>query len=199
MNKVFHVSLPDGAYYDASEDENLLSAAQRAHWLVRYGCRNGNCEACAAKLLEGRVQHRDGYRIEAPNNEILLCLCQPLSDLTIELPGDPRPGSLDQSLRSYAHLVRQTVCDSESILYFALPAGRKPALLADQTALIETDAGLLQGRIDHELSQRRELIVKLIFPSPLQEGTYYHVRYPLSAEQEPGDFHPEGRKDHRDD
>lgn len=182
MNKIFRVSLPDGAYYDASDDESLLSAAQRAHWLVRYGCRNGNCAACAAKLLEGLVQHRDGHIIKAPSNEILLCLCQPLSDLTIDLPSDPRPGSLDQSLRSYAHLVKQTVSDSESILYFALPAGRKPTVLAEQNALIETDAGLLQGRIDHERSQGRELIVTLIFPSPLQEGAYYHVRYPLSTD-----------------
>ena len=182
MNKIFRVSLPDGACYDAPEDENLLSAAQRAHWLVRYGCRNGNCEACAARLLEGHVQHRDGHRIEAPNDEIFLCLCQPRSDLMIDLPSDPRPGSVDQSLRSYVHLVKQTVSDIESVLYFALPAGRKPTVLADQIALIETAAGLLQGRIDHEHSHGRELIVKLIFPSPLQEGAYYHVRYPLSVD-----------------
>lgn len=188
MNKTFRVSLPDGAYYDARDDENLLSAAQRAQWLVRYGCRNGNCEACAAGLTEGRVrlsqnteQLGAGSIIEAPTEKILLCLCQPLSDLRITLPSDPRPGSVDQSLRSYARLIKQTVSDTESVLCFSLPAGRKPALLAEQIVLIETDTGLLQGRIDHEKSHGRELIVQLVFASPLQEQTYYHVRYPLSA------------------
>lgn len=188
MNKIFRVSLSgsahhlfDGAYYDAQEDENLLAAAQRAHWLVRYGCRNGNCDACAAQLLQGIVQHRNGQIIAAPAEKILLCLCQPRSELQIALPNDPRPGSVDQSLRSYARLQRQTIADNKSILYFALPAGRKPALLADQIALIETDTGFLQGHIDENISQPRELIVTLIFASPLQEGAYYHIRYPLDA------------------
>lgn len=187
MTTIFRVSLPDGAHYDAQVDESLLAAAQRAHWLVRYGCRNGNCEACAAKLLQGRVrllqntgQPGDGTTVEAPH-KILLCLSQPLSDVEIALPGDPRPGSMDQSLRSYARLQRQTMSDNESVLCFELPAGRKPPLLADQIALIETSAGLLQGRIDHNMSQQRTLIVQLMCASPLQKGAYYHVRYPLAG------------------
>lgn len=189
MNKLFRVSLPDGSYYDANTNENLLVSAQRAHWLVRYGCRNGNCDACAAKLLHGRVRLlkdsaplRIDTIIEAPAEKILLCLCEPLSDLQIMLPGDPRSGSVDQSRRSYAQLFRQIVCDNESILFFTLPAGRRPALLTEQLALIETDTGLLQGRIDHAQSQGRELVLKLVFASPLLEGAYYHVRYPLSAD-----------------
>jgi CDP-4-dehydro-6-deoxyglucose reductase len=181
VSKKFRVSLPDGAHYDARSDENLLAAAQRAHWLVRYGCRNGNCDACAAKLLLGSVRHYDGTSIDAPAAKILLCLCQPCSDVQIELPIDPRPGSIDQSLRNYALLLQQSVSRDESVLWFQLPAGRKPAFLAEQIALIETAAGLLQAHIDHEKSRGRELIVKLIFESPLQEGAYYHVRYPLSA------------------
>lgn len=188
MNKTFRVSLADGNYYDVQEHENLLSAAQRAHWLVRYGCRNGNCDACAATLLQGRVCQLNNSAqliaddiIEAPAAKILLCLCEPLSDVQIALPSDPRPGSVEQSLRSYAQLNRQSISGNQSILHFALPAGRKPAVLADQIALIETGEGLLRGRIDHERSHGRELIVTLIFASPLKTGAYYHVRYPLSA------------------
>lgn len=193
MNKTFRVSLPDGAYYDARDDENLLVAAQRAHWLVRYGCRNGNCEACAASLLRGTVrllQHveklGDDNIIEAPAAKIMLCLCTALSDLQIALPSDPLPGSMEQSLRSYSYLQHQSISETESILHFTLPAGRKPALSVNQIALIETDTGLLQGHIDHENSQGRELIVKLVFTSPLKQSMYYHVRYPLSAENNQG-------------
>ncbi|MFT3929362.1 MAG: 2Fe-2S iron-sulfur cluster-binding protein [Spongiibacteraceae bacterium] len=188
MNKTFRVSLPDGACFDAAENESLLTSAQRAQWLVRYGCRNGNCDACAAKLLAGSVRFLKnsgafsaGDIVSAPAAKILLCLCEPLSELQIALPSDPRPGSLDQSLRCYARLDRQTVSANESVLYFALPAGRKPALLSDQIALIETDNGLLQGNIDHAQSRGRELVVKFVFASLLQSGGYYHVRYPISA------------------
>ena len=181
MNNSFRISLPNGAHYNAQSDENLLAAAQRAHWLVRYGCRNGNCEACVAALLQGKVRHLDGSIIDAPAAKIFLCLCTALSDLQIALPSDPLPGSMEQSLRSYSYLQRQSISETESILHFTLPAGRKPALLANQIALIETDTGLLQGHIDREKSQGRELIVKLVFASPLHQGVYYHVRYPLSA------------------
>ncbi len=181
MKKTFRLSLPDGAHCDAHAGENLLAAAQRAHWLVRYGCRNGNCDACAATLLIGCVRQRDDQIIEAPAAKILLCRCQPLSDLQIALPNDPRPGSMDQSLRCYARLQHQNSCADESVLSFVLPAGKKPALRAEQIALIETDAGLLQGRIDPTQSQGRALSVKLPFASSLQEGAYYHVRYPLNT------------------
>lgn len=183
MTRSFQVSLPDGTHYSARADENLLAAAQRAHWLVRYGCRNGNCEACRAALLRGKVRLRDGATLAAPAAQILLCLCYALSDVQIELPNDPRPGSSDQALRCYARLQRQNVFGNTSILHFALPAGRKPGLLAEQIALIETDAGLLQGRVDHEKSRGRELILILACASTLQDGAYYHVRYPLSAKQ----------------
>lgn len=191
MNKSFRVSLRDGAHYSAQADENLLAAAQRAHWLVRYGCRNGNCEACAASLLQGTVRllqniekPGDNHIIEAPCEKIILCLCTALCDLQIALPNDPLPGSMDQSLRCYSRLQHQNISESESILHFRLPAGRKPTLLANQIALIETETGLLQTNIDHEKSLGRELVVKLVFASPLQEGAYYHVRYPLNAEND---------------
>jgi CDP-4-dehydro-6-deoxyglucose reductase, E3 len=192
LNKSFRVALPDGAHFDALDDENLLAAAQRMHWLVRYGCRNGNCDACAATLLQGQVQQRDGSitSVPATNNapaaKILLCLCKALTDLHISLPIDPRPGSMDQSQRSYACLHHQSVVDNKSILYFTLPAGRGPALDVNQIALIETEAGLLQAQIDHEKSQGRELVVSLVFASPLQTDTYYHVRYPLNTGSGPG-------------
>ncbi len=178
----FRISLADGAHYEADAAENLLAAAQRAQWLVRYGCRNGNCEACAAQLLSGRVECADGRTISAPAAKILLCLCRPRSDLQIVLPSDPRPGSVEQSLRSYAHLQRQCSDANSSVLHFLLPAGRKPMLLAGQLALIETDAGLLQAHIDEMHSSGRELILELPCASPLREGGYYHVRYPLTAD-----------------
>ncbi len=105
------VTLPNGACFTAQHDENLLVAAQRANWLVRYGCRNGNCEACAATLLKGRVTQTTtanevGQVIDAnaAGEKILLCLCHAESDLQIELPGDSQHGSREQARRYYARI-----------------------------------------------------------------------------------------------
>jgi len=79
-----------GENFTAQHDENLLAAAQRAHWLIRFGCRNGNCEACAATLQRGCVEQR-GVRIDASAGPqpILLCLAHAQTDLLIAVPGDP--------------------------------------------------------------------------------------------------------------
>ena len=100
------VQLEGGSCFGATADENLLAAAQRAHWLVRYGCRNGNCRACAATLLAGSVREGDATIAATPDSapSILLCLCHAQSDLRIELPGDPLHGSSEQARRFYSRV-----------------------------------------------------------------------------------------------
>lgn len=180
MSASFTVSLVNGAHFSAADDENLLTAAQRSNWMVRYGCRNGNCEACAATLLQGSVLQR-GMTIDAPARQIFLCLCSAQSDLQIALPSDPRAGSIDQAQRRYVRLREQIITATASTFYFALPAGRKPALLSEQFAVLETDQGLLQMPIDIDKSSARELVATLAASTRLQVGAYYYLRYPLNA------------------
>jgi ferredoxin len=180
MNEMFTVALADGTHFTASGAENLLLSAQRAQWLVRYGCRNGNCEACVATLLQGRVLQR-GEIIAAPAAQIFLCLCSALSDLQIVLPTNPQPGSIEQSQRRYALLRARTAAPDGSVLHFLLPAGRQPSSLAGQYALIETEYGELPAEIDTVLSRGRELVVHSADANALHIDAYYYLRYPLNA------------------
>lgn len=175
------ISLPGGESFSAEPGENLLSAAQRAHWLVRYGCRNGNCEACAATLLEGRVRQRDTVIDSADGAKpVLLCLCRADSDLLIQLPGNPQHGSHDQARRSYVRLLSVTTEDGVYRLRLQLPAGRRPPVYPGQYLLLESgDAEPLRAEIDTAASADRSLSALLEQVPPLAVGDHCHVTYPL--------------------
>lgn len=182
MGDTFIISLPNGDAFSAGGDENLLIAAQRAHWLVRYGCRNGNCEACAARLLKGGVTQR-GQPIEAPA-DILLCLCLARSDLRIDLPGTPQHGSVQQSQRRYVRVLENMeTTPGVWRAKFALPAGRQSVIYPGQYALIENAAQPeLPGRrfyIDTAHSSGRVLQVMSAEKLSFTVGDYVHLRYPL--------------------
>jgi ferredoxin len=158
------VQLQGGTHFTTDAEENLLVAAQRAQWLVRYGCRNGNCRACAATLLAGKVAQGDvevaATVVETPS--ILLCLCRAQSDLRIALPGDPLHGSSEQARRYYARVnsIRYGVLGSEGAeaeLHITLPAGRIPPIHPGQYFLLEHQGERLRAEVDTTVSTGRDL------------------------------------------
>lgn len=152
------VQLAGGAHFTANSDENLLAAAQRAHWLVRYGCRNGNCQACAATLLEGSVLQGDTVITAIANPSILLCLCRAQSDLQIGLPGDPLHGSSEQARRLYARINNVGYESTGEVeLHLTLPAGRTPPVYPGQYFLLEHQGEQLRADVDTALSKGRAL------------------------------------------
>lgn len=173
------IRLPGGESFEATPEENLLSAAQHANWLVRYGCRNGNCEACCATLLEGAVRQRDTPIDSADGpRQILLCLCRTERDLLIQLPGNPRHGSRDQARRSYARIQSITPEGGSWRLRLQLPAGRRPPVYPGQHLLLEIGDGL-RAEIDTGASVERSLSALLPAPPPLSAGDGCHLLYPL--------------------
>jgi ferredoxin len=158
------VRIASGAQFAAGADENLLAAAQRAHWLVRYGCRNGNCQACAATLLEGSVVQADACieATSAAQPTVLLCLCRARSDLRIGLPGEPLHGSREQARRYYSRInsIRYGATGREGAdaeLHITLPAGRAVPIHAGQYVLLEYAGELLRAEIDTTVSTGRDL------------------------------------------
>lgn len=171
------VRLPGGACFRADDGEDLLTAAQRAHWLVRYGCRNGNCEACAATLRQGCVEQR-GATIDGGETRILLCLCRARSDVLLELPGDPQHGSETQARRCYARLQDcEPRADGGWTLRLIAPAGRQPPLQPGQYLLLEQGSELLRAEL--ETLQGRELTATTSALPAMAVGAYAFIRYPL--------------------
>jgi ferredoxin len=73
----------------ATEDETILSAAERADVGLPFGCRTGACGTCTGRLLDGRLEHASPPRalkdrhLEA--DYVLLCVAEPRSDCRVEV------------------------------------------------------------------------------------------------------------------
>ena len=80
---------PSGHEFVVEGDDTLLEAALRAGLALGYGCNNGNCGQCRARLLEGEVRqtrHHDFVLGEADRlaGAILACSVTPASDLVVK-------------------------------------------------------------------------------------------------------------------
>lgn len=86
-----HVKVkPSGHEFFVEGNETVLEAALRAGLAPSYGCRNGNCGLCKARIVAGRVQqvsHTD-YPLSASERaqgHTLLCSHTAITDLEIEM------------------------------------------------------------------------------------------------------------------
>ena len=85
-----HVTiLPSGHEFFVESNDTLLDAALRAGVSLSYGCSNGNCGDCKAKLVSGEVRkvHAHDYVLKQPekdNGTILLCSYAPVNDVVIQ-------------------------------------------------------------------------------------------------------------------
>jgi len=78
-----------GNTFKVRPSQTVLQAAIEAGINLPYGCRNGACGACKAKLLQGKVIHDDYQGSAMSDAELiagnaLLCCARPIEDLTIE-------------------------------------------------------------------------------------------------------------------
>jgi CDP-4-dehydro-6-deoxyglucose reductase len=87
MNKVTIKN--SGHKFDVRPSQTVLQAAIDAGINLPYGCRNGACGSCKAKLISGKVLHNDYQSSAMSDAELaagnaLLCCAMALEDLTIE-------------------------------------------------------------------------------------------------------------------
>jgi propane monooxygenase reductase subunit len=81
---------PVGIEIEADEDEYILEESFRQGVMLMHGCKEGQCSACKAFVLEGDVE-MDKYstfalpEYESEEGYVLLCRAHAYSDLVIEL------------------------------------------------------------------------------------------------------------------
>jgi propane monooxygenase reductase subunit len=96
---------PIGEEIDCDEEESVLDAAFRHGYNLVYGCREGQCSACKAYLLEGEVVLKPYSTFalsesEESNGYTLLCRAMPEEDLVVELLHfDPENYRLENEIR----------------------------------------------------------------------------------------------------
>ena len=77
-----------GATYRVDRAKPLLITLEAAGVSLPYGCRYGGCISCAAKLLAGEVDQRDGVALNGRQlsyGYVLLCVARPLRDCTLDV------------------------------------------------------------------------------------------------------------------
>ncbi len=81
--------LPSGRQFDVDADEYILDAALRQNVILPYGCKNGACGTCKARIADGMIDQgvHSGSALkseEALKGFGLMCCSKARSNLTIE-------------------------------------------------------------------------------------------------------------------
>ena len=90
---------PSGQSFSSSEDETILEAALAAELIIPYGCKDGACGSCKARLISGEVR-LDSYSESALSEtdkaagQTLLCRAHALGDVEVEVRNVTRAGDI---------------------------------------------------------------------------------------------------------
>ncbi len=132
---------PSGHQFVVQGDESVLESALRSGLSPRYGCSNGSCGECRARILSGRVRQarfHDYTLREAEKREgyVLLCASAPVSDLEVEVVEAQGPQDMPrQSLKARRYRESRSA-DGVLILHLKLLRGRVFRFLAGQHATL---------------------------------------------------------------
>ncbi|MDZ8025171.1 MAG: 2Fe-2S iron-sulfur cluster-binding protein [Nostoc sp. DedQUE11] len=85
--RLINASLGLDCTIQVPDDQYILDMAEDAHIRLPSGCKQGECSACVAKLVSGKVDQSEQKFL--PPNEIqagyvVTCVTYPLSDCTLE-------------------------------------------------------------------------------------------------------------------
>lgn len=128
---------PSGHEFFVEGSETVLKAALRAGLAPSYGCGNGNCGLCKARLVSGETRqvHTADYPFSAAEraqNYVLLCAHTAVTDLVLEMmeagsAEDIPEQRLEAKVRSISPLDERTL-----LLHLQTPRSNRLRFLAGQ-------------------------------------------------------------------
>jgi CDP-4-dehydro-6-deoxyglucose reductase len=136
--------------FSCEDDQIILDAALQQGITLAYGCKNGLCGSCKAKVISGSIDYPEGKpkglsEEDEKNHQALLCKATACSDLTLkaQLPkvtGEVEVKTLPAKVKSITHLsddVIQMILQLPAVepfhfnagqwIYFLLNNGKKRA------------------------------------------------------------------------
>jgi len=138
--------LPGRREFFVEGSDTILDAALRAGLSLRYGCSNGNCGLCKARLVSGKtlpMRHSDYVFSEAEKSQgyVLLCSHTAVSDLEIEVA--EVEGAQDIPAQTIATRVKkiEQLNDDMALLHLQTPRTKRLQFLAGQSVTLETGNG----------------------------------------------------------
>jgi len=136
--------LPSGHEYVSEGHSNLLEAGLRSGLALGYGCSNGNCGRCLAKIIAGdvrKVRHHD-YPIsdeQKASRHVLMCCNAAVTDVVLEAP--EARGSSDIPRQEITARVRniETVNNDVALIHLKTPRTNRLRFLAGQHVLLASN------------------------------------------------------------
>ena len=133
---------PSGHRFHAESGETVLEAALRAGRAPAFGCANGSCGECRARILEGEVESvrfHDYYITEAQKRAgyALLCSVAPRGDLVVE---STEASGVDDIApqRVRARVTRvESASDDHAVVHLKVQRARVLRYLSGQRATVQ--------------------------------------------------------------
>ena len=118
--------------------DTLLDAALRSGLALNYGCSNGNCGLCKARVVSGQVQkvrHHDYVLSEAEKQQgyTLLCSHTAVGDLVVEALESAEPGDIPAQQIVAKVKAAQPLGDELMLLHLQTPRTNRLRFLAGQS------------------------------------------------------------------
>ncbi len=138
---------PSGHDFVVEGTDTLLDAGLRAGMALPYGCSNGNCGRCKARVLEGQVQRVGHYdyvlsALEKKQGYTLMCCHTAVTDLVIEI--HEARSAKDMPVQSINARVRklEPLGPDVMLLHLRTPRTDRLQFLAGQRVSLSFDGGL---------------------------------------------------------
>lgn len=152
-----HVTVkPSGREFFVAGRETILEAALRAGLAPSYGCSNGQCGLCKARIVTGQVKQvrRSDYPLSAGERAqacILLCTHTAVSDLTVEMLETAAADIPEQEI--VARVKRMTPLAADVVLlHLQTPRTNRLRFLAGQSITLSVTGSTSNFRGDYPIA-----------------------------------------------
>lgn len=128
---------PSGQQFQVEEGEAVLAAALRQGFVLPYGCKNGACGTCKARVVSGTVDYGVYQPKALPDEDkargkALLCQAKPRSDLVIEARTIGAAKGIEVKTLPCRVQKLERLAEDVMALHLKLPANEKLVYLAGQ-------------------------------------------------------------------
>jgi CDP-4-dehydro-6-deoxyglucose reductase len=129
--------MPSGKQFAVEADETVLEAGLRQGVVLPYGCKNGACGSCKAKIVEGGVEQgphqANALRAEeVARGMALLCCAKPTTDLVVEARVIAAAGDIPIRKMPCRVASLERVAPDVVVMRLQLPANERLQYLAGQ-------------------------------------------------------------------
>lgn len=142
-----HVYLdPSRHEFFVEGNDDILNAAMRSGLSLNYGCRDGHCGLCKARILSGQIKPTRAGAYVFNNDELelgyaLLCCNTAVTDVVINVSETASPDEIPQQLIRASVKTRSSPTAQMMVLRLQLPAAARMRFLAGQSLTLQLADG----------------------------------------------------------